>query len=202
MSHDKLSITQGFSGEPLARWDGPRNMVLVEDFYYIDPNGKKWIAPCGSRINGATIPKFLWDELGGPYSGPYRRASVVHDVAVGELDNPDVPYSQRKAADRMFYHACRFDGCSLRFAGILYMGVRTGSYWSGLTGWVRKFITSDDEIMRDDPEAEACKKKFWAMVDKATSMSRNEKFLALTTDMEEQMLDELDALMDDELKVK
>ena len=98
-------------------------MKLLEDFSYEDPSGKKWLAPINSVINGASIPDALWSTVGSPYTGDYRCASIVHDVA---CDDPRV---DRKEADKMFYFACLAGGCSQGQARILYVGVRIGS-WS------------------------------------------------------------------------
>ena len=68
-------------------------MELLEDFWYEDPKGKRWNTPKGSTINGATIPKALWSIVGPPFVGKYRRASVIHDYAVGEGSAPDVGLS-------------------------------------------------------------------------------------------------------------
>lgn len=100
-------MAEGFSGEPVTRWTGERNMRLVEALSYEDRKGKIWEAPAGSEINGATIPRALWTSIGAPFVGNYRRATIVHDYFVGELSNPAVTPAERKAADRMFYHACR-----------------------------------------------------------------------------------------------
>jgi hypothetical protein len=100
-------MAEGFSGEPVTRWTGERNMLLVEALSYGDRKGKIWEAPAGSEINGATIPQALWTSIGAPFVGNYRRATIVHDYFVGELSNPVVTAAERKAADRMFYHACR-----------------------------------------------------------------------------------------------
>jgi len=118
-----------FSGNPRTEWlvDGSgadRNMRLLEDFSYTDPDGRLWPAPSRSVIDGASIPRPLWDTVGSPYTDDYRRASVVHDVACG---NPTIP---RKDADVMFYHACRAGGCSFLRAKLLYAGVRFGA-WIG-----------------------------------------------------------------------
>jgi hypothetical protein len=56
---------------------------------------------------------------------------VIHDYFVGENTNPNVSDEDRKRADRMFYEACRADGCSRRFAAILYAGVRFGTWMAG-----------------------------------------------------------------------
>jgi hypothetical protein len=75
-----------FSGEPEAVWlteDGTedRGMRLLKAFSFEDPDSKKWPAPTGSVVDGASIPRALWTIVGSPYTGDYRRASVVHDVA-------------------------------------------------------------------------------------------------------------------------
>src|SRR4029077_19182020 len=75
-----------FSGQPEAVWlteDGTedRNMEILREFLFTDPSSTKWIAPAGSVVDGASIPRALWTIVGSPYTGDYRRASVVHDVA-------------------------------------------------------------------------------------------------------------------------
>jgi len=116
-----------FSGNPKTEWlvdefGADRDMKLLEEFSYTDPNGKKWIAPIGSHINGASIPRPLWSTVGSPYTDDYRRASIIHDVA---CDDPEV---NRKDADVMFYYACLAGGCSLAQAKLLYAGVRIGAW--------------------------------------------------------------------------
>ncbi len=117
-----------FSGNPKTEWitsqaGEDRDMRLLEDFSFTDPDGRVWPAPTGSVINGASIPRALWALVGSPYTDDYRRASVVHDVAC------DTPSVNRKEADVMFYHACRAGGCSASQARTLYAGVRIGA-WS------------------------------------------------------------------------
>jgi hypothetical protein len=94
-----------FIGKIVAEWmaDG-RQMRLLEDFAYIDPSGRRWVAPKGSVIDGASIPRFAWSFIGGPFEGAYRNASVIHDVACVErkLAWQDVHlafYTAMRAAD-------------------------------------------------------------------------------------------------------
>jgi hypothetical protein len=70
-----------YSGLVKAAWnqDG-RTMTLLEDFEYIDPLGRRWLAPKGHVVDGASIPRFAWTIIGGPFAGKYREASVIHDV--------------------------------------------------------------------------------------------------------------------------
>lgn len=123
-----------FSGDPKATWltePGPdRDMELTEDFWFIDELEREWDAPEGSVINGASIPRQLWSLIGSPYTGDYRRASIVHDVAC-DLAGKD--RGKRRAADRMFFEACRAGGCSKWDASVLYVGVRIGAWWGQMT---------------------------------------------------------------------
>ena len=105
-----MSNHGSFSGNPKTEWlsdasNPDRDMSLLADFSFTDPDGKVWTAPKGSVVNGASIPQPLWSTVGSPYTDDYRRASVVHDVA---CNTPGVP---RKTADVMFYHACLTGGC-------------------------------------------------------------------------------------------
>jgi hypothetical protein len=123
MTHGK------FSGNPKTEWlvdhnGKDRNMKLLEDFFYTDPQGKVWNAPAESEINGASIPRALWSTVGSPYTDDYRRASIVHDVACDAATSAQ----DRKKADVMFYHACLAGGCDSLQAAVLYAGVRIGAW--------------------------------------------------------------------------
>ena len=180
-------MKQGFSSEPLTRWNGSRNMILEEDFYYIDEHLKQWSAPKGSHLNGATIPRSLWTTIGSPYVGLYRRASILHDVAVGELrSDVTVTSAERRLADRMFYSACRFDGCSQRFASLLYIGVRFGSWMAHLPERYDKVsLHVNDEEMRSNDDVESVIQRYWSVADNSESL------------IDDEDLDAIDFLIDD-----
>ena len=127
-----------FSADPQATWLvapgrpgdlDDRDMVLLREFWFKDPAGKTWRAPQGSVVNGASIPAALWSIVGSPYTGPYRRASIVHDVACDEATQEPDPIAARTAADHMFRQACRAGGCSEKYADLLYVGVCLGKCW-------------------------------------------------------------------------
>src|SRR5262249_6815699 len=78
-----------FQGAVTTRWlDDGRRMELLEDFVYVDPSGVRWNAPRTSKIDGASIPAPLWTFVGSPFTGCYRRASVVHDVGCHQRMKP------------------------------------------------------------------------------------------------------------------
>lgn len=137
-----------FSENPICEWlvDLPgedRNMRLTRDFWYLDPDGRKWHAPENSVINGASIPRALWSSVGSPYTDDYRRASVVHDIACSD------PTIVRKEADNMFYYACLAGGCSYRQSKLLYAGVRIGA-WSDST--LNTYALSKDTLLFRVPQ--------------------------------------------------
>jgi hypothetical protein len=117
-----------FSGNPKTEWlcehGDDRNMCLLEPFWYIDPQGRRWEAPAGGITNGASIPRTLWSSIGSPFTGNYRRAAIIHDVAIRD------PGVVRGEADTMFYFACLAGGCMLIESRLLYAGVRIGSWAS------------------------------------------------------------------------
>jgi Protein of unknown function (DUF1353) len=114
-----------YSSSPVTRWnpDG-RSMTLLQDLRYTDPNGLVWVAPAGSVVDGASIPRSLWSFMGGPFEGKYRNASVLHDVAYTLQNRPP------QECDRMFYYAMRCSGVSALEAKTMYYALlRFGRHW-------------------------------------------------------------------------
>lgn len=113
----------GFSGKVVAKWrhDG-RTMKLKKSLTFTDRAGRKWKAPAGTKINGASIPKLFWGLVGAPYSGKFRRASVIHDAYCQTRER-----SARKT-HKMFYEAMRADGVKRWKARLFYKAVRSRSW--------------------------------------------------------------------------
>jgi len=107
-----------FVGNVIAEWlDDGRQMKLVADFAYIDPAESEWRAPAGSVVDGASIPKFAWSVIGGPFEGKYRNASVIHDVACRERKRP------WEAVHETFYNGMRASGVDSLRARTMYAAV-------------------------------------------------------------------------------
>jgi hypothetical protein len=99
-------------------------MTLLNELRYTDPQGTVWIAPAGSHVDGASIPKSMWSIMGGPFEGKYRNASVLHDVAYDQHNRPWVE------CDRMFYNAMRCSGVGPVEAGTMYYALyKFGRHW-------------------------------------------------------------------------
>jgi hypothetical protein len=114
-----------YTGHPVTRWnpDG-LTMTLLSELHYTDPHGIVWVAPAGSIVNGASIPRSLWSLMGGPFEGKYRDASVLHDVAYEQHKRP------WQDCDRMFYNAMRCSGVSAVEAKTMFYALyRFGHHW-------------------------------------------------------------------------
>ena len=123
------AVAQGhFVGRVVVEWlaserAADRNMKLIEEFSYVDPNDRTWTVPARAVINGASIPRVFWELIGPPFVGNYRRASVVHDYFV--FLKQDTP----KDVHRMFYDACITGGVPKTKAMVMYLAVKAGSNW-------------------------------------------------------------------------
>ncbi|MBU3033927.1 DUF1353 domain-containing protein [Tritonibacter mobilis] len=97
---------------------------LANPFYFDDPNGLRWEVPAQTRVNGASIPPTFWSLIGGPFTGKYLKASVIHDYFVVTRE--------RTAHDthRNFYYGMLANGVSLWRAKAMYWAVSTfGADW-------------------------------------------------------------------------
>lgn len=133
-----------FIGEVITKWlveDGEdRLMQVLNDFSYEDPATKIWTTPAGWKVDGASIPRALWPIVGSPFTGDYRRASVVHDHYC------DVRTEPSDAVHLMFYYACRADGVGLFNANTLYYGILAGG-----PSWQTTRIINFDERLAHAP---------------------------------------------------
>jgi hypothetical protein len=116
-----------FEGDVVVSWvngSTDRDMKLVQPFIFIDPSGKRWTAPAGTVINGASIPQPLW-SLHDPFIGPYRRASVVHDYYCTP------PYTEPDhQVHRMFYEAALAAGTRETLAWAMWKAIEAGGpHW-------------------------------------------------------------------------
>jgi len=113
-----------FSGKPKTEWlSNGRDMMLLEDFSFADTE-RIWTAKAGAIINGASIPQFLWGQVGSPYVGLYRNASILHDYYCGaKIEPPDM-------VNKMFYQAMICSGVKPAKASLMYEAVAAfGPRW-------------------------------------------------------------------------
>src|SRR5213078_3253058 len=139
-----------YSGQVEARWENDgRHMTLLSELHYTDPDGVVWVAPAGSLVDGASIPRVLWSFMGGPFDGKYRNASVLHDVSYDQKTRP------WKECDRMFYNAMRCSGVSPTEAKTMYYALyRHGRHWKRLCGVAGEIAFDEQTVPRALPVSE------------------------------------------------
>jgi hypothetical protein len=114
-----------FSGPLLVQLlDNGRDIQLLADFSYTDPDGSVWLAPKGLVSDGASIPKAFWSFIGGPLDDKYRDASVIHD------EGCDTHARTWQDTEMAFYNAMRCGGVDEIKAKIMYYAVyHFGPHW-------------------------------------------------------------------------
>lgn len=155
-----------FSGEPKTVWltepGADRRVRLIEEFSFIDPDNLVWRVPANyDQLDGASIPRALWSLVGSPFTGDYRRASIVHDHACNLATTP----AERRKADRMFYHACREGGCSRWEALLLYAGVHIGAHLRARSTWVTIELRTRSARLSEHADERRARDDFRALVD-------------------------------------
>ena len=109
--------------------DDRRYANLLSPLAYTQPDGDHWPVPEGAWLDGASIPRPFWSLIGGPFSGLYLEASVVHDYY---CDHHVRPW---RDVHRMFYDAMLCRGVGGAKARIMYYAVyRFGPRWDILEG--------------------------------------------------------------------
>lgn len=118
------SFSSGPSGQFIDA--DPRPLFeLSNNFSFDDPNGLKWDVPAGEKVDGASIPQAFWSIIGGPFEGPYLKASIIHDYYCVKQN--------RTAHDthRNFYYGMRANGVPEWKAKAMYWAVATyGPDWT------------------------------------------------------------------------
>jgi uncharacterized protein DUF1353 len=104
--------------------DDGRKMRLLSDYRYLDEKNQMWVAPAGSVVDGASIPRALWSLVGSPLTGPYRNASVIHDYFC------DQKVQKWEVVHRIFYEAMLVSGVDTIQAAYMYWAVfKFGPRW-------------------------------------------------------------------------
>lgn len=132
-----------YSGQIRTEWlkDG-RLMKILEDFQFEDPDGVTWVVSKGSVTDGASIPLIAWSFVGGPYSGKYRNASVVHDIACQQKKRT------WQAVHKAFYYAMRVSGVDAIKSKIMYAAV----YHFGPRWPIEKWISEEIKTRGSQPQ--------------------------------------------------
>ena len=108
-----------FNGELVYKAVPGKERVVetVLPFSFVDTKGKIWTVPVGSEVDGASIPSAFWSLIGGPFTGKYREASVVHDHFC------KAQTETWQDTHRVFYDGMRANGVDETLATTMYGAV-------------------------------------------------------------------------------
>ena len=118
-------FAEGYIGELITKAlpDG-RMLELVQPYGFEDSNGRQWGVPAGTVVDGASIPSIFWSLVGGPFSGKYRNASVIHDYYC------DTKHRDWRSVHKVFHEAMLVSEVSEKKAKVMYYAVyRFGPRW-------------------------------------------------------------------------
>ena len=80
-----------FQGRIIVEWlDDPfvPTMRLVEPFSFRQPDGKRWTVSGGYVMKGTGFPPLFRDLFGQPFSGNFRKPSIVYDYVTQKMTEP------------------------------------------------------------------------------------------------------------------
>ena len=112
----------------LSSYTGPTTafgeMVLNDDFAFIDARGVTWDAHKGDIVGGAHIPSIFKPLMGTSYETPYLGAAVLHDVWCRSMKR------SWRDTDEMFREAMIVNGVSRVKADAMWFAVYIGGpHW-------------------------------------------------------------------------
>ena len=116
----------GFSGklalELIDEIDHNHRFRLLQDFGFIDSQGRHWVAPAGSIVDDEAVPRELRRLDGLPYLAEYRKAAIIH------RHFSSIRSASWAQVQRMLFEASLAEGMSGPEARALYATVRAGGW--------------------------------------------------------------------------
>jgi len=123
-----VSAQDGFEGSP--------NLEPIEDSFieqyrttsemiYRQVDGRVWITPSGSVVDGRGFPRLFVDIFGPPLNSHFAKTAVTYDYSVKSKHHPWA------TAQKMVYEAMRIEGATQAEANLTFMLLRaTGTRWA------------------------------------------------------------------------
>ena len=97
----------------------------TSEFIYRQTNGRVWVVPSESLVDGRGFPRLFIDLFGSPLSSDFVNTAVVYDYSVKSKHHPWV------AAQNMAYEAMQVEGLPRSEANLVLMLLRaTGTRWA------------------------------------------------------------------------
>lgn len=113
----------------------PSRLVrILEDVRFVDSFGVTWVTRRNTIADGATIPRWLWPVIGGPYEGEHRDGALMHDggyaLATETTLGSAITSRKRYETDRMFFEAMTVCGTPHWKRDLIFRGVRDFGWYA------------------------------------------------------------------------
>ena len=97
----------------------------TSEMIYRQADGRVWITPAGSVVDGRGFPRLFVDLFGPPLSSHFVKTAVAYDYSVKSKHHPWA------SAQNMVYEAMRIEGATQAEANLTFMLLRaTGTRWA------------------------------------------------------------------------
>lgn len=118
-------IVGSFKGKYEIRGYTPYTFITLAELSYTTDKGIVHTVPVGFVTDGASIPKAFWSWIGSPFTGLYRKPSLIHDYLYATQT------TERIYADRIFLEGMKSEGVSWWKRRVMYSAVRifAGGIW-------------------------------------------------------------------------
>jgi hypothetical protein len=132
---------------------------LVSDgILFREPDGTEWLAPTGTRTDGASVPRAFLPVTDGRFDKAFLRAAIVHDAYCQQENEAVTPEQYRtrpwRDTHKMFYRACRAGGTSESLASAMFAAVwLRGPRWHDPVHELRSVSAENLRIAADSFES-------------------------------------------------
>lgn len=116
---------QWLSGAFVELLDDGRRVKLWQPLLFLDRHGTLHTVEVGFISDGSSHPQLTWSYFGGPLSGKYRRAALVHDWLLDTGRDPDF-------AHKIFRDAMLADGLDEQTVDQFFAAVSVKTTWNRL----------------------------------------------------------------------
>ncbi|MDA1331123.1 MAG: DUF1353 domain-containing protein [Proteobacteria bacterium] len=97
----------------------------TSELIYRQADGRVWVTPAGSVVDGRGFPRLFIDLFGSGLSSHFVKTAISYDYAVKSKHHPWI------AAQNMVYEAMQTEGATQAEANLTFMLLRaTGTRWA------------------------------------------------------------------------
>ena len=111
-----------FKGECAVKEHSAYLVETTKDLSYTTKKGITHTVLAGFVTDGASIPKILWSFIGSPFTGLYKKPSLIHDKLY------ETQKVTRSYADKVFLEGRKDEGVAFWKRRSMYLGVRIGGW--------------------------------------------------------------------------